>query len=55
MISYSVDKFITIKKKTLICGRYVVSYAHGMGLIPRQQCRKAPASVAEKKDTFLTY
>lgn len=29
-------------------GSYVVFYTHWMGLIPRQQCRKAPASVAEK-------
>lgn len=30
-------------------GSHVVSLTHGMGLIPRQQCRKAPASVAEKR------
>ncbi len=29
-------------------GSHVVFYTHWMGLIPRQQCRKAPASVAEK-------
>lgn len=29
-------------------GSHAVSYTHEMGLIPRQQCRKAPASVAEK-------